>query len=198
MEAEKGMDSVTRLFTLSVLWSTCQVPVPWGHSAGKMLSICRSGTWGLEWPIRWDLGFWVHWDSQPAGSQELQSCGQSSLDASQSSTGWGRKTEVHEGALSVGKANSRETQTTYTDSMEVLGKISLGSRWDVLAHSPSPPLPHPHLLLWGKVTCGESVPRATAQPFQWHLLPSRSFFMLKLSCFWLFGFSSKQPYTHWI
>ena len=44
IEAEKGMDSVTRLFTLSVLWATCQVPVPWGHSAGKMLSICRSGT----------------------------------------------------------------------------------------------------------------------------------------------------------
>ena len=36
----------------------------------------------------------------------------------------------------MGGANSRETQTTYMGSMDVLVKISLGSRWDLLAHSP--------------------------------------------------------------
>ena len=33
-------------------------------------------------------------------------------------------------------ANSREMQTTYMDTMDILGKVSLGSRWDLLAHSP--------------------------------------------------------------
>ena len=37
IEAEQGMDSVTWLSTLSAIWAICQVPVPEGHSAQKML-----------------------------------------------------------------------------------------------------------------------------------------------------------------
>ena len=177
IEAEQGMDSVTWL------WATCQVPVLWGHSAGKMLSICRSGTWGLKWPIRWDLGFWVHWDSQPPGSHELQSCGQSSFDTSQSSIGEaGRLKSIREPWVWVGQTVEKRRQLIQTlwTSLERSPWAAGRTSWPPALF---PPLLHPHLWLWGKVTGGESVPRATAQSFLWHFLPLWSFFMLKLSCF---------------
>lgn len=95
-------------------------------------------------------------DSQPPGSRELQSCGQSSLDASQSSTGEARSLKSMREPWSVGGQTVEKHRQIYTDSMEVLGKISQvagGISWPTALSPPlppSPPLPHPHLFLWRK------------------------------------------------
>ena len=95
----------------------------------------------------------------------------------------------------MGGANSRETQTTYTESVDVLGKMSLGSRWDLLAHSPfSSSAPSSSVVVrksdrWGICTQGNST-ALSMTPITIMIL-----FHAKIVLFWLFAFSSRQPYT---
>ena len=95
----------------------------------------------------------------------------------------------------MGGANSRETQTTYMGSMDVLVKISLGSRWDLLAHSPfSASGPSSSVAVrksdrWGICTQGNSTALSVT------LITLMTLFHAKIVLFWLFAFSSRQPYT---
>ena len=95
----------------------------------------------------------------------------------------------------MGGANSREMQTTYTESMDVLGKMSLGSRWDLLARSPfSSSAPSSSVVVrksdrWGVCTQGNSTALSMT------LLTLMTLFHAKIVLFWLFAFSSRQPYT---
>ena len=95
----------------------------------------------------------------------------------------------------MGGANSRETQTTYMGSMDVLVKISLGSRWDLLAHRPfSSSAPSSSVVVrksdrWGVCTQGNSTVLSMT------LLTLMILFHAKIVLFWLFACSSRQPYT---
>ena len=101
--------------------------------------------------------------------------------------------EDHQRALSVGGASSREIQTTYMGSMDVLVKISLGSRWNLLAHSPfSSSGPFSSVLVrksdrWEVCTQGNSTALSVT------LITLMTLFHAKIVLFWLFGFSSRQP-----
>ena len=77
--------------------------------------------------------------------------------------------------------------------MDVLVKISLGSRWDLLAHSPfSASGPSSSVAVrksdrWGICTQGNSTALSVI-PITIMIL-----FHAKIVLFWLFGFSSRQP-----
>ena len=156
IEAEQGMDSVTWLSTLSAIWAICQVPVPEGHSAQKMLF---AGL-GLE-ASNGQLG--ETWASEYTGTHSPLGPRSCNPVANHPLYKGGKKT-IREPWVWLGQTveKCRQLIRTLWMSLERSPWAAGGTSWPTAL---SRPLLHPHLWLWRKVTGGESDPGQQHSPF---------------------------------